>query len=486
MKLVLDERQFSHLTSLAAYFKRFALWERYKGRPDLKPPERPDLLKAAAKSMKQAPQPACADQVQQPFPSRAMWRYALQCTLLDLQEAKAGTIAALMRKRRVRQAYVQIAKHLRGKSWRPPLAAQMLMREHLDRDSLKSKMKRDATARSIRMLGPPAAGLYEPSEPSSSRRFAELEPSAIADGHELKGGPKSLALLEVFLRDITNGGGGRCLVAMRAGAFGEVGVVAARAVESELEGGLRAEESAAAAADTDLAESMAGPSPTRGESHSVRDAAGGLDRRDRRRFLCLLLMASRGAARAADAALKAGERAVPGEALESAVGALSWLALREIEDESSTEELVLWRKMAELELTLEEIKLRTLFGGDEAYAARLTPRRSPWTSKGGLFRLSRWPWQMATARPPAIGSLRIYVESARGLPGADAGGTSSDPYVQFYLGGSDEAARTATKFRTLSPEWRETFELRVERIDQMLHVLVMDDDTVSSDDVLGE
>ncbi|KAH8045237.1 C2 domain-containing protein [Aureococcus anophagefferens] len=76
------------------------------------------------------------------------------------------------------------------------------------------------------------------------------------------------------------------------------------------------------------------------------------------------------------------------------------------------------------------------------------------------FPLDEWwhPWDV----PPAVahGVLRLTVDRARDLPGADLDG-KSDPFVVVEVGGADagggfearETLRTATKSKTLNPTW---------------------------------
>jgi hypothetical protein len=453
----LDERQFSHVTSLAAYFQRFALWQRYKSRPVLPPPTSSPLASVEM--------------------ARAHWRYALHCKLLDIRAEKAGTLSWMMRKRRVRQAYLVLAKHLRGKPWRPPIAAQALMKAELFPTPPPKKHARNNRAAARRgsvsnLLGP---------EPSSSHvfrgapyGFSNRSAQAAATA-QLQESFKSLALLEALLKEIDQGRGRACVLSMAANAYGAMGLTVAQSVDAVL----RQCVGVGMVVESEPEGSAEGSSPRRRVLPSARGTAAPSDEaKDNGRLLRQLRLSSAGALRTSTV-----DGPLPGEALEAAVGALCWMSVREIEDETSMEELVLWRRMAELEITIEEIRMRAAFGGEEAYHARLAPRRPAWSSATGLFRLSRWPWP-SSKRPPSIGRLHVRVESARGLRGADAGGTSSDPYVQLYLSGSDEAARTRTRTKTLSPEWGQEFELRVESASQLLHVLVMDEDTVSSD-ILG-
>ncbi|KAH8047176.1 C2 domain-containing protein [Aureococcus anophagefferens] len=85
------------------------------------------------------------------------------------------------------------------------------------------------------------------------------------------------------------------------------------------------------------------------------------------------------------------------------------------------------------------------------------------------FPLDEWwhPWDV----PPAVahGVLRLTVDRARDLPGADLDG-KSDPFVVVEVGGADagggfearETLRTATKSKTLNPTWDgEVFTLTI-------------------------
>lgn len=462
VNLVLDERQFSHLTSLAAYFQRFALWQRYKSQPNLLPPT--------------------ASPLDSPEAARTHWRYALQCKLLDLRVEKAGTLSWLMRRRRVRHVYVLLAKHLRGKPWRPPPAAQALMQADLFPPAPSERARPTRWSRAIAgRAATTSSGLAISLEPSPPHTFraapygfgAGSRSASPALAAQLQESFKSLALLEVLLGEVEHGRGCACVLSMSA--YGALGQAVVQAVDAAL----RQSVGAAAVVEPE-AEVSPDSSPLRRRSTPGASAAAapGEEARANARLLRQLRLVAAGALRTSTV-----DGPLPGEALEAAVGALCWLSVREIEDETSVEDLVLWRKVAELELTIEEMRMRAAFGGDEAYNGRLVSRRPPWSAATGLFRLSRWPWP-SDNRPPFIGVLRVRVESARGLRGADSGGLSSDPYVQLYLSGSDEAARTLTRTKTLSPEWGQEFELRVESASQLLHVLVMDEDTVSSD-ILG-
>jgi hypothetical protein len=455
----LDERQISHITSLAAYFQRFALWQRYKSRPVLPPPTSSPLASVEM--------------------ARAHWRYALHCKLLDIRAEKAGTLSWMMRKRRVRQVYLVLAKHLRGKPWRPPIAAQALMKAELFPSPPPKEHARNNRA-AVRRAGSVADLLG--AEPSSSHAFRGApygfsnRSAQAAATAQLQESFKSLALLEALLEEIDQGRARACLLSMAANAYGAMGLAVAQSVEAVL----RQCVGVVMVVESEPEGAAEGSSPRLRVLPSAPGAAAPSDEaKDNGRLLRQLRLASAGALRTSTV-----DGPLPGEALEAAVGALCWMSVREIEDETSVEELVLWRRMAELEITIEEIKMRAAFGGDEAYHARLAPRRPAWSFATGLFRLSHWPWPSAK-RPPSIGRLRVRVESARGLRGADSGGTSSDPYVQLYLSGSDEAARTRTRTKTLSPEWGQDFELRVENASQLLHVLLMDKGTFSSD-ILGK
>lgn len=98
----------------------------------------------------------------------------------------------------------------------------------------------------------------------------------------------------------------------------------------------------------------------------------------------------------------------------------------------------------------------------------------------------------------AVGALSVVVVQARGLPVADRNGLS-DPYAKLTLtgltitGGQEwpeewqTSKRTATRFATLNPIWKEHFVLRVPRAEAVLRVDVKDYDFgLPTDDALGQ
>ncbi|KAK7239832.1 endoplasmic reticulum-plasma membrane tethering protein [Aureococcus anophagefferens] len=110
------------------------------------------------------------------------------------------------------------------------------------------------------------------------------------------------------------------------------------------------------------------------------------------------------------------------------------------------------------------------------------------------FPLDEWwhPWDV----PPAVahGVLRLTVDRARDLPGADLDG-KSDPFVVVEVGGADagggfearETLRTATKSKTLNPTWDgEVFTLTIAdpAVDRV-RISVFDYDLGGEPDPLG-
>ena len=87
--------------------------------------------------------------------------------------------------------------------------------------------------------------------------------------------------------------------------------------------------------------------------------------------------------------------------------------------------------------------------------------------------------------PPAV--LHVEIIGAKDLLAADSGGTS-DPYVRLHIGDEvSKAQKTAVKKKTLSPEWKEKFELHIrsEQRRDTLTVECFDYDAMSADDSLG-
>ena len=86
----------AHLASLSAYFARFGLWTRYRGNPSLVPPSaRPSRQKhgSAAAMWRYALQCLLCyvTYVSNKQLNCPRDRYALQCVLLDMRQASAGS-----------------------------------------------------------------------------------------------------------------------------------------------------------------------------------------------------------------------------------------------------------------------------------------------------------------------------------------------------------------------------------------------------------
>lgn len=83
-----------------------------------------------------------------------------------------------------------------------------------------------------------------------------------------------------------------------------------------------------------------------------------------------------------------------------------------------------------------------------------------------------------------MGSLRVDVLDAEGLPSADSNG-KSDPYAKFELNGED-VFKTKTQKKTLSPVWNEFFEVAVpSRTGAKFNLKVYDYDFADKPDFLG-
>ncbi|CCF60247.1 hypothetical protein KAFR_0J01830 [Kazachstania africana CBS 2517] len=84
------------------------------------------------------------------------------------------------------------------------------------------------------------------------------------------------------------------------------------------------------------------------------------------------------------------------------------------------------------------------------------------------------------------GDLTVLAKSAEGLDAADTNGFS-DPYLKFYVNESeDKAFKTHIEKKTLNPVWNETGVISIKnRVNDTLHIKVMDWDATSADDLLG-
>lgn len=83
-----------------------------------------------------------------------------------------------------------------------------------------------------------------------------------------------------------------------------------------------------------------------------------------------------------------------------------------------------------------------------------------------------------------MGNVRVDVLDASDLPAGDRNGYS-DPYCKFVLNGK-EVFKSSEQKRTLTPVWRQYFEVPVpSRIGADFKVLVYDWDAVGNDDLLG-
>ena len=90
--------------------------------------------------------------------------------------------------------------------------------------------------------------------------------------------------------------------------------------------------------------------------------------------------------------------------------------------------------------------------------------------------------------PLAAAILEFTVLCAKDLLAADRGGTS-DPYVRLHVGAAvKKAQKTAVKKKTLSPEWNETFEFKLDNSSRRdsLTLECFDYDLLGSDDSLGK
>ena len=88
--------------------------------------------------------------------------------------------------------------------------------------------------------------------------------------------------------------------------------------------------------------------------------------------------------------------------------------------------------------------------------------------------------------PSGSGVLKIYLQEGRKLPSADSNGLS-DPYCILTCGGQKQTSKII--YKTLDPDWRQTFELRgvlSTFLESGLTFKVMDKDTFSFDDHLGD
>eukprot|EP01098_Paradermamoeba_levis_P012150 TRINITY_DN5257_c0_g1_i1.p1 TRINITY_DN5257_c0_g1~~TRINITY_DN5257_c0_g1_i1.p1 ORF type:complete len:259 (-),score=57.07 TRINITY_DN5257_c0_g1_i1:4-780(-) len=89
-----------------------------------------------------------------------------------------------------------------------------------------------------------------------------------------------------------------------------------------------------------------------------------------------------------------------------------------------------------------------------------------------------------TKQEKTSGNLKVQLLEANNLPIADRNG-SSDPYVKISLG--ECKVKSKKKFKTLNPQWDETFRFKVmDSKTEKLLIRVYDYDLFLSDDHLGE
>lgn len=85
-------------------------------------------------------------------------------------------------------------------------------------------------------------------------------------------------------------------------------------------------------------------------------------------------------------------------------------------------------------------------------------------------------------------TLSITAIAGRGLKAMDYNGLS-DPYITFQVGSSRRTVKTKVIDQNLNPKWNEKLELSVPLHDikqkQQLCIRVMDEDTMSKDDLIG-
>ena len=109
-------------------------------------------------------------------------------------------------------------------------------------------------------------------------------------------------------------------------------------------------------------------------------------------------------------------------------------------------------------------------------------------SQHGLFDGEVVKIERPKQRP--LGKLRVQIIEAQDLTAMDTpeGGSivgSSDPYVEVHLEGS--YWRTKTVSKNLNPSWTDPpQEIPFHSFDALMHVLIFDHDSFSSDDYLGE
>ncbi|KAI8805386.1 TerD domain-containing protein [Cladochytrium replicatum] len=88
--------------------------------------------------------------------------------------------------------------------------------------------------------------------------------------------------------------------------------------------------------------------------------------------------------------------------------------------------------------------------------------------------------------------VTIKIVEARGLRGADKGGTSSDPFAKIknvkglHLPGNDDHYKTKVVKKNLNPKWGESFNLKFDDRLSKIAFLIFDWDMLSSNDRIGK
>jgi len=91
---------------------------------------------------------------------------------------------------------------------------------------------------------------------------------------------------------------------------------------------------------------------------------------------------------------------------------------------------------------------------------------------------------LSTTKSKLIGTLKVEVIEAKGLPIMDTIGRSSDPYCRLKVG--DQEYKTHRKKRDLNPRWDQQFEFYVTDKRSVLEIAVWDWDRFVSDDFIGK
>ncbi|CAG8484717.1 8704_t:CDS:2 [Ambispora leptoticha] len=81
------------------------------------------------------------------------------------------------------------------------------------------------------------------------------------------------------------------------------------------------------------------------------------------------------------------------------------------------------------------------------------------------------------------GELRVVVVEAKNLKDTDLIG-KSDPYVELWIE-KGYKQKTTVKNNTVEPQWNEDFKFNIHG-EHTLHIKVLDKDTISEDDKIGE